>query len=61
MPFFEANAGQAVLRAAKIRSGFGSMKLLVVPDRFRTANVGNRKPRFCKAHALPPHAIAKHT
>jgi hypothetical protein len=38
-------------RVAKIGSGFGSMKLLVVPGRFRTAKVGIDKRRFCKANA----------
>jgi hypothetical protein len=43
MAFYEANAAQAcTFVPPKIGSGFGSMKLLVVPGRFRTAKVENR-------------------
>jgi len=43
MPFYEANAAQTcTFVPPKIGSGFGSMKLLVVPGRFRTEKVGNR-------------------
>ena len=43
MPFYEANAAQAyIFVPPKIGSGFGSMKLLVVPGRFRTAKLENR-------------------
>jgi hypothetical protein len=52
MPLRGECCTKVYFRAAKIGSGFGSMKLLVVPDRFRTANVGNRKPGFCKAYAF---------